>query len=333
MSSVACRRPEPPYNAPIIVPVRALGGASSVHGGHSRLSRALCGFICMSTVASAPTQQAPFTVHSVHFDFADGQAIRLRDHLTDHFVGDDGPEFMVSPARDELAAFVRNTRPSLLVIFRGNQTAGGTYSVGAGGSLFQVEEREVTLAFDPVTGLSAPVMFRAKTRLPNRVGIHQARLDWYLRRPAHSALCILANSTAHRLGTTWRPMVPRPAVRLEDWVYSALMEWTCAWAAEGDDEKDICDAIIANLARSGLRYGVKAYDIRQMLRRGGGMCSGWYQLFQQMAHCQGVFVHRRCFIVHWRTLPSNETLWCALVIRSGGLGQPHPTHPPQPVSR
>jgi hypothetical protein len=59
------------------------------------------------------------------------------------------------------------------------------------------------------------------------------------------------------------------------------------------------------------------------------MCGIWYHLFQQMAHCQGVFVHRRFFRVHWRRLPSGEDRWCALVIRSGGLNQPEPTHSPR----
>ncbi|WP_143393881.1 hypothetical protein [Fimbriiglobus ruber] len=50
-------------------------------------------------------------------------------------------------------------------------------------------------------------------------------------------------------------------------------------------------------------------------------------MFQQMTHCQGVFTHRRCFLVDWRTVPPGEEHWCALVIRGGGLNQPHPTHP------
>lgn len=114
---------------------------------------------------------------------------------------------------------------------------------------------------------------------------------------------------------------------LGDWVYAALMEWTCQWAAWCDDEKAICDAIIQNIGSSGLRYGIPERRVRRMLQHGGGMCSGWYRLFQQLAHCQGVFVHRRCFLVHWRDLPRGEVLWCALVIRQGGLNQPRPTHP------
>ena len=105
------------------------------------------------------------------------------------------------------------------------------------------------------------------------------------------------------------------------------MEWTCQWAAGQNDEKAICDAIIANVGASGLRYGVYAADVREMLRNQGGMCSVWYQAFQHMAYCQGIFVYRRRFLVDWRLMPNGEEHWCAIVIRSGGLNQANPTHP------
>jgi hypothetical protein len=58
------------------------------------------------------------------------------------------------------------------------------------------------------------------------------------------------------------------------------------------------------------------------------MCGDWYMLFQLMAHCQGVFIHRRSFMVEWKCLPNGEEYWCAIVICSGGLNQPEPTHAP-----
>ena len=62
-----------------------------------------------------------------------------------------------------------------------------------------------------------------------------------------------------------------------------------------------------------------------MLLNQGGMCGVWYQAFQQMAHCQGVFVYRRRFMVDWRHMPDGEEHWCAIVIRTGGLNQAGPT--------
>ena len=50
-----------------------------------------------------------------------------------------------------------------------------------------------------------------------------------------------------------------------------------------------------NVGASGLRYGqpLRVGGVRALLQNGGGMCGDWYKVFQQMAHCQGVFVHRR----------------------------------------
>lgn len=54
---------------------------------------------------------APFQVHSVHFDFPGGQAIRLRNHATDLVLGLT-PEWDTS-GRNELAAYVRGTNETL----------------------------------------------------------------------------------------------------------------------------------------------------------------------------------------------------------------------------
>jgi hypothetical protein len=271
--------------------------------------------------------QAPFAVHSIHYCFPSSPAIPLKDPVTDEYLGI-MPEWSAVPPRDELAAYVRNTRASIRVVFRGDPAADSTYAVGADGTPVQVEERRVTLAFDPGTGLSHPVEFRMRNRLPNRIGLHPATLNWYVRSPADSPLCLPGGTTTSRICTTWKPMQPRPADRLDDWVYKQLVEWTCEWANGLDDEKEICDAIIRGLPRSGLRYGVPEYYVREMLQGGGGMCGGWYHLFQQLAHCQGVIVHRRCFLVDWREQGNGEVLWCALVVREGGLNQPQPTEAP-----
>ncbi len=51
----------------------------------------------MNATPSAALPVAPFDVYSVHFDFPGGQAIRLRDPVTDLFVGG-------APARGETHA-------------------------------------------------------------------------------------------------------------------------------------------------------------------------------------------------------------------------------------
>ncbi len=280
-----------------------------------------------SPMPNATTPVAPFEVYSVHFDFPGGQAITLRNPVTGLTIGRT-PEW-VAGGRNELAAYVRATRPEMRVVFHGTPSADGTYTVGADGTLFQVQERQVTLAFDAGTELSNAVIFRASVGLPDQIGVHPAKLDWYVRVQPALAHCPPAGTSTHRLATSWRPLATPPTGEdgLPNWVYRPLMEWTCQWAAGQNNEMAICDAIIRNLSASGLRYGIPAYDIPGMLQAGGGMCSGWYQMFQHMAHCQGVFVYRRRFLVDWRRLANGEEHWCAIVIRRGGLNQANPTHP------
>jgi hypothetical protein len=278
---------------------------------------------------TAPAIHAPFEVYSVHFDFPGGQAIKLQEPATNQFVGA-SPEW-VAGGRNELAAYVRGTRPSLRVVFRSTPAADGTYTVGADGTPFQVAEQAVTLAFDPGHGRSAPVVFQAANDLPDAIGLHPAKLDWYVREQPAPSPCPPAGTSTHRIATSWRAFVAPPAgeAGLPPWVYRPLMEWTCQWAAGLDDELAICNAIIANVASSGLRYGVYPIrDVREMLVNQGAMCGVWYQAFQQMAHCQGVFVYRRRFLVDRRPLAHGEEHWCAIVIRAGGLNRAEPNVPP-----
>ncbi len=277
------------------------------------------------TTASVPPA-APFEVYSVHFQFP-GDAIELRNPATNLALGA-SPEW-VAGVRDEMAAFVRGTRPHMRVVFRGAPAADGIYTIGADGVPIQVEERPVTLTFDPGTNLSNPEVFRASGALPDQIGVHATKLDWYVREQPAPSHCPPAGTSTHRICTTWRAMTPLPLQGLQRWVYKPLMEWTCAWAAGQDDEKDICDAIIAGSRASRLRYGepLRVRDVRNVLLNQGGMCGEWYHVFQQMAHCQGVFVHRRAFLVHWREdAATGEARWCAIVVCRGGMNQPHPTH-------
>ena len=293
----------------------------------------------MSTAElSVVPASGPSEVHSVHFQFQGGQAIKLVDPTTNQpnphqpvTIGTT-PEW-VRGARSELAAYVQGTRPDMRVVFRGTPADNGTYIVGADGTPFQVEERSVTLAFDPATRLSAPEVFRARNSLPDQIGVHMAKLDWYVRlQPAPSHGTPLGTSM-HTVATSWRAFVPPAAGEdgLPDWVYAPLMRWTCEWATGQDGELAICDAIIKNLPKSGLRYGVWGVrDVREMLlqQNKGAMCGVWYQAFQQMVHCQGIFVYRRHFEVDLRPMPGGEEHWCAIVICNGGLNQPVPTHGP-----
>lgn len=277
------------------------------------------------TPESAVPVAAPFGLYNIHFDFLGGQAIELRDPETNLRIGAT-PEWDAA-GRNEVAAYLKATRPNLRVIFKGTPDANGTYTVGADGVPIQVEERQVDLAFDPMTGRSAPQVFRAHVPLPDLIGLHPTKLDWYIRTAPSPSVCPAVGTSTHRICTSWKAMEEDDGQDLETWVYEPIMRWTCEWAAGCDDEKAICDGIIRNVKSSGLRYGwpLKLRGVRELLRRGGGMCGDWYMLFQQMAHSQGVFVHRRSFMVEWRVRPNGEEHWCAIVICKGGLNQPQPT--------
>jgi hypothetical protein len=279
-------------------------------------------------------------VYSVHFQFPTSRAIQLVDPAVVQLNQQQPVTLGASPewvalTRNETAAYVRGEKPTVRVVFRGSPAADGEYSVGADGSFLQMKEMRLTLTFDPTTGLSAPVDFKARNRLPKKIGFHDVLLRWYARMPAHCPLSFSVGDSPHRICTSWRPFTAPPAgeAGLPDWVYRPLMEWTCQWAAGLDDELAICDAIIANVGSSGLQYGVPGvYQVRDLLLKQGGMCGAWYQTFQHMAHCQGVFVYRRRFLVDLRPMPGGEEHWCAIVICAGGLNQLVPTHPPADFS-
>src|SRR5580704_5996182 len=87
----------------------------------------------------------PFEVYSVHFNFPGGQAIRLRDHATNEFLGLT-PEWVTSGSNDPIA-YVRGASPQIRVVFQRVTASDGSYTVGAGGSHSAVEEQQVDLAF------------------------------------------------------------------------------------------------------------------------------------------------------------------------------------------
>jgi hypothetical protein len=287
---------------------------------------ALARFYDMLVGLGRDAQRAPCEVHSVHFAFAGGPAITLRNPVNGVDLGA-VPEWVADPARDEMVAYVRGARPELRVIFKGLPDANGTYVVGARGGLCQVAEGQVALAFDPASGLSEPVSVNLASPLPDQIGLHQARFEWYVRKPENRDNRLAAGVTTHQIATTWRAMVPNPSQRLGGWAYAPLVKWTSQWAQGLDDEKAICDAIITNLPTSGLKYGVGAPNIPAALVLGGAMCGVWSQIFQAMAHAQGVFVHRRSLLVDARQMARNEEMWSGIVILSGGMNQPEPTHP------
>lgn len=270
----------------------------------------------------------PCEVFRIHFTFYGSKTIPLRDFTTNDLIGARG-EWELGE-RDEPAAYLRGSRGvTIKVAFRATAGPGAgplRVLIGARGNVVGVSEREVELRFDPASGISQPAAFELSGPLPSAVGRHRVMFEWYL--VGDDGVQMPIGESLHTICTTWKPMSvnpDEPTDRLSNWVYKELMLWSSEWAAGATDEKGICDALINNLPRSGLKYGVGAWTVRDMLLKGGGMCAGWTEMFQHLANCQGVYVYRRYFFVDWRDFSNRAVQWNALVVSSGGINQPTPT--------
>lgn len=288
--------------------------------------------VISSSVPMITPDTAPFEVYSIQFNYDSSSAVSLKDSVTDAFVHSQ-PEWIKS-TRDEPAAYVRSTRPHIKVVFRKiTSSVTGTYAIGAIGNLGGIRRKDVSLTFQS-GGLSNAVDFELMWPLPGAIGKHTVDFEWYARKMAGANVPIGVGSDAHTICTTWQTMDSSRDSTLNNWVYKKPMLWTSEWAAGKTNEKEICDAIINRLPDSGMKYGVGGWDVRTMLigylgGPPGGMCGGWYKMFQHMAHCQGVFVHRRCYLNNPRSIGNNEVKWDAIVIKAGGLNQTSPTWNPK----
>lgn len=272
----------------------------------------------------------PLEVLSIHFQYPDSAAIPLRDPLSDTLLGGE-PEW-IRDRRNVPVAYVRGSQPSIRVTFLVHYDSPDPIEISALGN-HGVELQPVSvkqLGGSSGATFSRTLELQFARPLPDRIGLHTLQLRWFATWKDTSGipLQVLIGSTFHTVCTTWRHLVVQEEERLRNWIYTPLALWTSEWCAGLDDEKDICDAIIQNLPRSGLCYGIPGWNVRYMLLAGGGMCGGWYVLFQQMAACQGVFVEKRTFYIHWPvTSTAGKSIpieWNALVCDKGGLNNPGP---------
>jgi hypothetical protein len=283
-----------------------------------------------------PTPVAPFEVASVQFAFrGNPAAIPLRDPHTLAFLGAT-PEWTAAGSRQP-AAFVGGTRPWVRVVFQRLPGAGvrtASCRIGAAGERHHpLVERTVKLEFN-AKGVSQPVDFRLQRPLPAGIGEIRPFWNWYV---IHEGRRRSLGKTRHLFYHTWKRAV-RPAAwavtsertagpfgELDaPWVYEPLMRWTCQWAAGRRTEKGICDAVLAKVRRSGLRYAEGAWNVGQMLVVGGGYCGGWFRMFQAMVGAQGVRIHRRAYLVDWRMEHRDIMRWCAIVVSAPGVNRKRP---------
>jgi hypothetical protein len=272
---------------------------------------------------------------SVAFAYAGNrEAIRLRDPVTDKLLAT--PEW-VAGGQSLPAAYLRDTRPTIQVVFSGPPGQKMRTRIGARAERGPaIDPQHVELVFD-AQGRSAPVQLRLAAPLPDAIARLLIRWHWYRR---DGAKAVVLGSSDHEILCTWGPItdpaewaahpppVDPPDQRGLRWTYLPLLKWTTEWCAKADDPKRICDAIIAQLWKSGLQYGVGAWTVRNMLTAGGGFCGGWYRMFQALAGTQGVTVERRSYLVDWpaATLkdPKADAKWCAIVVQHAGINRTEP---------
>ena len=279
----------------------------------------------------------PLTPFAIHFAFDGSDAIVLHDPVTDDRIGKTaewiaGTSGLPGDARSSQpaglpAAFVRGTVVTLSVRFRrtidvqhgGKQTM--TVTLGASGTPVGVTEQTVTLTFTP-SGRSQAVRFQTDAVVSNDVGMTTLDLEWY---------AIGANGARNHDRDQRAPAVlhleadrPRPRRRVAGLGLRPARPVDVGVRRRRDLGQRGVRPDHERLPETGLKYGVAGWTPRQMLLGNGGMCGGWYQLFQAMLHCQGVTIQKRAFLVDWRTLAASDVAWNAIVVSSGGLNQKVP---------
>ncbi|MBN1204742.1 MAG: hypothetical protein JXB05_07440 [Myxococcaceae bacterium] len=274
------------------------------------------------------SESHPLELLSLHFQYPGSPAIPLRDPETEELLGA-RPEW-IRGKRSEPAAYVRGTLPVVRATFFVRTSSAQAPPrmrlciLGEQGQLAEVAQ------FTPAQStsyVSPPLTLMLAQPLPDRIGRHTLKLNWFVLwegeegNPCQASL----GTTTHDVCTTWKRMTPRSEEQLSEWAYTPLMLWASEWCAGAEDEKAICDAIIRGLPRSGLRYGLPNWSVREMLLDGGGLCGGFYLLFQQLAHCQGVHVERRLALLKYgEEWPPGEFPSVAMVSSRPGVGNAYP---------
>jgi len=275
----------------------------------------------------------PISIFSIDFK----HTIPLRDPATDQALND-GPHW-IKDTRNAPVAYVRGSPITLNATFLDIYSTEAELNGGLIGATWSgggIDATAVMLDFDWASGLSQAVKFELSGLLPDTIGVNEYRLDWYvIYITLSSAGTIISSvkyaigSTTHTIYTTGQAFTVVPDEGLLNWVYEPIMRWSCQWAAEQQDPKAICDAFIRKLPESGLSYGMGALSqtVRGMLLRGGGMCGEWYQFFQQLAHCQGIYVYRRDLTVVISD-QGHDQLWNGAVATAGGVNRTVPAVDP-----
>jgi DNA-binding beta-propeller fold protein YncE len=230
--------------------------------------------ICFNSCPTIKPGKPPFEIYSIQFNFDGSQAIALKDHVSGQPIP--LPEY-VEGVRNEPAAYLGSALPHIKVVLRKLPAfAGGTYAIGATGSLGGVRRKYVAPSFQP-SGLSSPIDFELMWPLPGTVGKPDVTLDWYARKTPGAAVPVLVGSASHRLYLLLgKPTAPWKAET--PWV--AALELSCGWADGAATVDDAATLITERYNGSGrvsydtvngsTFYGSTSYNLTEMLDRLNG---------------------------------------------------------------
>lgn len=244
------------------------------------------------------------------------EAANLIDHITNSAVA--VPEWDKTISRNEPASYKKGSTITVQAQFQKilSSVPNSVVIWAEAGKGVSLSPQTVTFSG---TGNSSYVNFTATNALSNYINKYNFVWQWYYAiSPYPGSVQNPINVSSHTICTTYDTPIVDPA-------YKKTMLWTSEWAKYRSTQKSICDAIINKLDQSGLKYGISGWQIDDMLDNGGGMCGGWRKMFAHMAGCQGVLVHQKCYILKNDAGQSPEVKWNAIVIKDGGLNQPHPT--------
>jgi PKD repeat protein len=110
----------------------------------------------------------------------------------------------------------------------------------------------------------------------------------------------------------------------EKYLYTALAEWSCTWAAGGTSAKDVADGCFLHLEETGLKYGVRAWFTADMFNEGGGFCDGWNDFFDHLVTVQGFATDKRTYLLYPLSGTGSETKWESIIIKSPGINRTSP---------
>jgi len=221
------------------------------------------------------------------------------------------PHWHVS-GRTVPAVFARASSIRVRVRVESEKPTTGAVHLSAKGPLFQIPETPIQ--FSGKT--SVEVILPTSGPLPNRVQANAFGLTWSARHPGGDVFAV--GMSQHMIYTTYR----RPIVFSR--LLKPLVEWSTRFAEGLSDDKEICDALIRTLSKTGLRYGGINGTAAEVVRNKGGMCGSMSHFFCHYCGTQGVNVSSYGFTLNPVLNDSDdlEVKWVRMQFSAPGLNNP-----------